>query len=112
MPVVGDPAVSDFHEIGGDESDRLTLALCLAEPAGEMAGELHMNGNVMAGDNHLFHRDRQVGHRGAELARWERGPFWPLWASRRQGMVGKGRRDRPLQIRFVAGVPEIVESLG
>jgi len=39
VPIVGDPAVLDLHEIGGDEVDRLALALRLAERAGEMSGE-------------------------------------------------------------------------
>src|ERR1700730_4593823 len=56
-----------------------------------------MDGNVIAGDDHLFYPYRQIRHRGAEMARCERRPLWPLWASRRQGVVCKGRRDRSLE---------------
>src|SRR6266849_7935589 len=67
VPIVGDAPVLDLEEIGGDEGDRLALALRLAEPAGEMAGEAHVHGDVVAGDDHLLHRDLEVGHGGAEL---------------------------------------------
>src|ERR1700675_4711236 len=71
VPIVGDAAVLDLDEVGGDEGDRLALALRLAEPAGEMAGEVHVHGDVVAGDYHLLHRDFEVGHGGAEPARGE-----------------------------------------
>src|ERR1700720_4257179 len=47
VPVVGDAAVSDLDEIGGDEGDRLSLALRLAEGAGEMSGEAHVYDDVI-----------------------------------------------------------------
>jgi hypothetical protein len=42
MPVVGDPAVVDTHDVGGCEIDRLAGARASHESAGEMAGEAHM----------------------------------------------------------------------
>src|SRR6266853_2438967 len=71
VPIVGDAAVLDLDEVGGDEGDRLALALRLPEPAGEMAGEVHMHGDVIAGHDYLLHRDLEVGHRGAKPARGE-----------------------------------------
>src|SRR5882757_3810901 len=66
MPVVGDAAVLDLDQIRSDEEDRLALALRLPELAGEMAGEIHVHGDVVAGDDHLLHGDLEIGHGGAE----------------------------------------------
>jgi len=55
----------------------LSFALCLAELAREMAGELHMDGNVIAAMINLS-TVTAVGHRGAELVRCERRPLRPL----------------------------------
>jgi hypothetical protein len=33
VPIIGDPAVFNHHVVGGDELDRLSFALCLAELA-------------------------------------------------------------------------------
>src|ERR1700730_15311647 len=57
VPIVSDAAVLDLEEVSSDEGDRLALALRLPEPAGEMAGEVHMHCDVVAGDDHLIHRD-------------------------------------------------------
>src|SRR5712672_1456378 len=67
VPIVGDAAVLDLDEVSSNEGDRLALALRLPEPTGEMAGEAHMHGDVVAGDDHLLHRDLEVGHGGAKL---------------------------------------------
>src|ERR1700704_1047884 len=45
VPVIGDAAVLDLDEVGGDEGDRLAFALRLSELAGEMAGKVHMTGS-------------------------------------------------------------------
>src|SRR3989449_4154448 len=39
VPVVGDAPVGDAVDVGGDEIDRLALALGLPEAAGEVAGK-------------------------------------------------------------------------
>src|SRR6267378_6919298 len=109
VPVVGDAAVLDLDEVSGDEGDRLAFALRLREPAGEMAGEVHMHGDVVAGDDHLLHRDLEVGHGGAEPSRGEGWSLRPLRSARWQRVIGEIRRDGFLQQHLVAGVPEIVE---
>src|SRR5258708_3181624 len=109
VPVVGDAAVFDLDEVSGDEGYRLAFALRLPEPAGEMAGEIHMHGDVVAGDDHLLHRDLEVGHCGAELAAGEGRPLRALRPARRQGVIGEVGRDGLLQQGLVGGVPEIVE---
>src|SRR5229473_699833 len=109
MPIVGDAAVLDLDEVGGDEGDRLALALRLPEPAGEMAGEVHMHGDVVAGDDHLLHGDLESGHGGAEASRGEGRSFRSLRPARRQRVIGEVGRDGLLQQGFVASVPEIVE---
>src|SRR5260370_27564490 len=53
VPIVCDAAVLDLDEVGGDERDRLALALRLSEPACEMAGEGPIYGDVVARDYHL-----------------------------------------------------------
>src|SRR6266404_6385965 len=75
VPIVCDAAVLDLDEVGGDERDRLALALRLSEPACEMAGEVHMHGDVVAGDDHLLYRDFKIRHSGAEAARGKGGSF-------------------------------------
>src|SRR5712675_1193651 len=109
VPIVGDAAVLDLDEVGGDEGDRLAFALRLPELAGEMAGKVHMHGDVIAGDDHLLHRDLEVGHGGAEAARGEGRSLRPLRSARRQRLISEVGRDGLLQQLFVAGVPEIVE---
>src|SRR5258705_13322688 len=76
MPVVGDASVLNPEEIGSDEGDRLTLVLRLAKPAGEMAGEPHVYRHVVACDDHLLHRQSEIGQGGTELPRGE-GPSGP-----------------------------------
>ena len=34
--------------------------MCLPEAAGEMAGEAHVHGDVVASDNHLLHGDLEI----------------------------------------------------
>src|SRR6195256_449283 len=109
VPIVGDAAVLDLDEVGGDKGDRLALALRLPEPAGEMAGEIHVYGDVVAGDDHLFHRDLEVGHRGAEPARGKGRSFRSLRPACWQRVIDEVRRDGFLQQGLVAGIPEIVE---
>src|SRR5437879_8845553 len=93
VPIVGDAAVLDLDEVGGDEGDRLAFALRLPELAGEMAGEVHMHRDIVAGDDHLRRRDLEVGHGGAEPARSEGRSFGSLWPSPRQCAVGEVGRD-------------------
>src|ERR1700675_4387297 len=112
MPVVGDAAVLDLDEVGGDEGNGLALAPRLTERADEVSGKVHVHGDTVAGDNHLLNGHRQVGHGGAELARSEGRPLGSLWTARRQGAVGESRRDSLLQKSVIAGVPEIVERAG
>src|SRR5260370_20215200 len=69
VPVVGDAAVLDLDEVGGDEGDRLAFALRLSELASEVTCEVHMHSDVVAGDDHLLHRDLQIRHGGPEAAR-------------------------------------------
>src|SRR5712671_71577 len=83
VPIVGDAAVLDLDEIGGDEGDRLALALRLPEPAGEMAGEVHMHGDVIAGHDYRRPRGLGGGHRGARRARGEGRSFRPVRPARR-----------------------------
>src|SRR5712675_2510140 len=83
VPIVGDAAVLDLDEVGGDKGDRLALALRLPEPAGEMAAKSHMHSDVVAGHDYLLHRDLEVGHRGAKPARGEGRSFRPLRPARR-----------------------------
>src|ERR1700730_15948780 len=109
VPIVGDAAVLDLEEVSGDEGDGLAVALDPAEGAGEMAGEAHVHGDVIAGEDHLFYRHREVGNCGAELARGEGWPLRSLRAARRQGTIGEGRRDGLFQEGFVTAVPEFVE---
>src|SRR6267143_1271245 len=109
VPIVGDAAVLDLDEVSGDEGDRLAFALRLPEPAGEMAGEIHMHGDVVAGDDHLLHRNLEVGHGGAEPARGEGRSFRSLRPVRWQRVIDEVRRDGFLQQGLVAGIPEIVE---
>src|ERR1700732_4526717 len=90
VPIVGDAAVLDLEEVSGDEGDGLAVALDPAEGASEMAGEAHVHGDVIAGEDHLFYRHREVGNCGAELARGKSRPFRSLRAARRQGTIGKG----------------------
>src|SRR6266481_8871117 len=78
VPIVGDAAVLDLEEVSGDEGDRLAFALCLPELAAEMAGEVHMHRDIVAGDDHLRRRDLEVGHGGAEPARSEGRSFRSL----------------------------------
>src|SRR5882672_11782395 len=68
VPIVGDAAVLDLDEVGGDEGYWLALALRLPEPAGEMTGEVHMHSDVVACDDYLLHRNLEVGNGGAEPA--------------------------------------------
>src|SRR5258706_15397655 len=49
-----------FWILTSDEGDRLALALRLPEPTCEMAGEVHMHSDVVAGDDHLLHRDLKI----------------------------------------------------
>src|SRR3984893_13301003 len=109
VPIVGDAAVLDLEEVSGDEGDGLAVALDPAEGAGEMAGEAHVHGDVIAGEDHLFYRHREVGNCGAELARGEGRPLRSLRAARRQGTIGEGRRDGLFQEGFITAVPEFVE---
>src|SRR5260221_6973887 len=82
VPIVCDAAVLDLDEVGGDERDRLALALRLPEPAREMAGEVHMPGDLVAGGDHLLYRDFEVGHGRAEAAPGKGGSFPPLRSAR------------------------------
>src|ERR1700687_5614197 len=109
MPIVGDAAVLDLDEVSGDEGDRLALALRLPEPAGKMAGEVHMHRDGIARHDHFLHRDPEVGHGSAEPARDEGWSLRSLRSARRQRVIGEIRRDGFLQQRLVTGVPEIVE---
>src|SRR6266478_2891942 len=109
VPIVGDPAVLDLDEISSDEGDRLTFALPLAKLASEVTGEAHMQGDVVAGDDHLLHRNLEVRHSGAEPARSEGRSLRSLRSARRQRVIDEVGRDGFLQQGLVAGVPEIVE---
>src|SRR5258708_15518577 len=109
VPIIGDAAVLDLDDVSGDEGDRLAFSLGLPELAAEMAGEVQMHRDIVAGDDHLLHDDLEVGHGGAEPARSEGRSFGSLWPSRRQCAVGEVGRDGLLQQGLVAGVPEIIE---
>src|SRR5260370_14325697 len=108
VPVVGDPAVLDLDEVSGDEGDRLTFALPLTKLAGEMAGEAHMHGDVLAGDDHLLHRDLEIGHGGAETAGRERRAPRALRRAEPQPVIGEAGRGGFLPQGLVAGDPENV----
>jgi hypothetical protein len=112
MPVVGDAAVLDLDEVGGDEGNGLALTPRLTERAAEVSGKAHVYGDIVAGDNHLLNGHREVAHGGAELARSEGRPLGSLWTAGRQGAIGESRRDSLLQQGVIAGVPEIVERAG
>ncbi len=80
------------------------------EHAGEMTSEDHVDGDVVAGDDHLFNLDAEVRHRLAEIGGGEGRSPRPLRPARRQGVVDEGRTDRGVQRPLIAGVPEIVEG--
>src|SRR5229473_2402184 len=111
VPIVGDATVLDLDEIGRDEGDRLAFALRLSELAGEVTGEVHVHGDIVAGNDHLLHRDLEIGHSSAETARSEGRSLRPLRAARRQRVIGEVKRDGLLQQGLVAGIPEIVKCL-
>src|SRR4029077_5098874 len=89
MPVVGDAAVLDLDEVGGDEGNGLTLTPRLTERAGEVSAKAHVHGDIVAGDNHLLDGHREVGHGGERRARSEGRPLGSLWTAGRQGAVGE-----------------------
>ena len=66
MPVVGDPAVADTQNVGGDEIDWLAGAGVSHESAGEMAGEAHMRDDAVTHYQPLYYRHFEVRHRGEE----------------------------------------------
>src|SRR5260221_5134086 len=106
VPIVGDAAVLDLDEVGGDERDRLALALRFSELAGEMAGEVHMRRDVIAGDDYLLHRNLEVRYSRAETARSEGRSLRSLRPARRQRVISEAGRDGLLQQGLVASVPE------
>jgi hypothetical protein len=77
MPVVGDPAVADTQDVGGDEIDWLAGASLSHENAGEMAGEAHMRDDAVAHYQPLYNRYLQIWHRGEEPLEACAGPVGP-----------------------------------
>jgi len=111
MPVIGDPAVSDTQDIGGDEIDWLAGAGVSHESAGEMSGEAHMRDDAVAHYQPLYDRHFEVRHRGEETLGGLCGPDRPLHAAMRQCVVHEIRPDRAREQRRTAIDPEAVEGI-
>src|ERR1700675_3699895 len=110
MPVLGDAAVGDAIDVGGDEVDRSTVALTcrgsVAEGPGEVAGEAQAADHAVAYDEHLFNFDAQVWHDCAEVLRSEHGALGALRPAGRQVTVDEVGRQCGIRVGDVAGVPE------
>jgi hypothetical protein len=78
MPVVGDAAVLDLDEVGGDEGNGLAQTRALPNVPVKCPAKPHVHGDIVAGDNHLLDGHREVGDGGAELARSEGRPLGSL----------------------------------
>src|SRR5258708_4102510 len=109
VPIIGDAAVLDLDDVSGDEGDRLAFSLGLPELAAEMAGEVQMHRDIVAGDDYLLHGDLEVRHCGSDAARIKGRRFVSLWPSRPQPVVCAVASDGFLPQRLVSGVTEIVE---
>ena len=66
MPVLGDAAVGDAVDIGGDEVHRLSLPVQLLEIAGEVPREAQVYDDAITGDDHLLDAAADIGDRGVE----------------------------------------------
>src|SRR2546426_106143 len=53
VPVVGDAPVGDAVDVGGDEIDRLALALGLLEAAGEVATKVQVHDDAITGHDNI-----------------------------------------------------------
>src|SRR2546428_12554160 len=53
VPVVGDAPVGDAVDVGGDEIDRLALALGLLEAAGEVATKVQVHDDAITGPDNI-----------------------------------------------------------
>src|SRR6266851_3841002 len=111
MPVVGDPAVADTQDVGGDEIDWLAGAGVSHESAGEMASEAYMRDDVVTHYQPLYHRHFEVRHRGEKTLGGLCGPGRPLRSTMRQCVVHEIRRDRACEQRRAAIDPEAVEGI-
>src|ERR1700730_1068569 len=107
MPVLGDTAVCDAVDVGGDEVDRSTVALTcsasVAEGPGEVAGEAQAADHAVAHDEHLFNLDVQVRNGCAEILRRE---HWALRPAGWQGAIDEVGRQYGTRVEDIAGVPE------
>jgi hypothetical protein len=65
VPIFNDASVGNPANIGGDEIDRLTLALDLPEASGEVTAETQVRDDTIAGRNHLLDLTTEVRDCGA-----------------------------------------------
>ena len=97
VPVVGDPAVRDFEEVGRDETDRLARAFDVAERAGEVRREHHVDGHHVARDDQLLDRHAEVRHGARKVLDANAGTARAPGPPGRQRMVREAGRHRAIE---------------
>src|SRR5260370_6740621 len=94
MPVVGDPAVADTQDVGGDAIDWLAGAGVSHEGAAEVPGEAHVGDDAVACYQSLYHHQLKIRYRREETLGCLCGPGRPLRAAMRQCVVHEIRPYR------------------
>ena len=63
MPILSDASSGDAVNVGGDEIDRLALALALPDASREVTAKAEMRDDTITGYDHLLNLAAEVGDR-------------------------------------------------
>src|SRR5882724_6729010 len=94
VPMLSDASIGDAINVGGDEIDRLALALELPEAPRKAPAETQMCDDTISGHDHLFNFAAEVRDRKAHQPRGCQRSGNSLGAPSRQCIVDKIRRQR------------------
>ena len=94
MPILGDASIGDAVDVGGNEIDRLALALDLLEEPCEVTTETQVRDDTITGNDHLLDLAADIRDREAYQLRGCQRSCNSLRATGRQRLVDKIWRKR------------------